>query len=78
MPVATYPEDSAAAWETKMTKKRLHHAFVEGFAQTTAATRDGNDPVTSGSSGGYVVSSSGAFGQAAVARAATRFAALMP
>ena len=46
-----YPEDSAAAWETKMTKTRLPHTFVEGFAQTTAAVRDGDDPVSSGSSG---------------------------
>ena len=71
-------EEVPAAWTTIASKPRvLQHMFVGASVQTTAAKRDGNDPVSSGSSGGYVVLSPGTSGKAAVARAANRFAALM-
>ena len=45
-------EEFPTAWTTMTTKHRpLPHAFVEGFIETTAARRDGGDPVSSGSSG---------------------------
>ena len=46
------PEEFLAAWKTITTKHRpLQHAFVEGFVQTTAARRAGNDPGSSGRTG---------------------------
>ena len=41
-------EEAPAAWKTIVSKPRvLQHIFVGASAQTTAAKRDGDDPVSS-------------------------------
>ena len=79
----TYPEEpdeeSTTVWKTKTTKNRpLLNAFVEGVVQTTAARRDGGDPVSPGNSwreGNDPVSPGF---RAASIQESNMFAALMP
>ena len=75
------PEEVPAAWKTIAAKPRVLQLVLMGAsAQTTAATRDGGDPVSSGNSGrdGNDLVSPVASGKAASVRAANLSAALMP